>query len=186
MKLEINPSRRPSDDTSHDRLCVLRDAHRTLIALADGADSREAAQTAAARTVAELARCFRNGALPEDARGWEMLLEGIDHAVLADPDAGETSALVMLVRQGVVMGASVGDSVAYVDHFPEEAQLLSVGERKAPRIGTGFATPLGFGPVQLDGKLITRRAARVEVRALPGPIAARPHLQWREPLGQQS
>ncbi|MGB5348633.1 MAG: hypothetical protein WBN10_03460, partial [Polyangiales bacterium] len=63
MKLEINPLQRPSDDTSHDRLCVLRDAHRTLIALADGMDSREAAQTAAARTVTELARCFRNGTL---------------------------------------------------------------------------------------------------------------------------
>ncbi|MGB5268235.1 MAG: hypothetical protein WBN30_16700, partial [Polyangiales bacterium] len=113
MKLEINPLQRPSDDTSHDRLCVLRDAHRTLIALADGMDSREAAQTAAARTVTELARCFRSGTLPEDPRDWVMLLEGIDHAVLADPDAGETSALVMLVQQGVVMGASVGDSLAY-------------------------------------------------------------------------
>ena len=103
MKLEIDALQRPGDNTSHDRLCVLRDAHRTLIALADGADSREAAQTAAARTVAELARCFRNGALPQVPRDWVMLLEGIDHVVLGDPDAGETSALVILVQQGVVM-----------------------------------------------------------------------------------
>lgn len=186
MKLEIDALQRPSDNTSHDRLCVLRDAHRTLIALADGADSREAAQTAAARTVSELARCFRGGVLPEDPRDWVMILEGIDHAVLGDPDAGETSALVVLVQQGVVMGASVGDSLAYVVRPSGEAQLLSGGVRKERRIGTGLATPLGFGPVQLDGKLITRRAARIEARELPGPIAARPRLHWREPLGQHN
>ena len=183
MKLEINPSQRPSHDTSHDRLCVLRDAHRTLIALADGVDSRDAAQTAAARTVAELARCFRSGVLPEDPRDWVMILEGIDHAVLADPDAGETSALVMLVQQGVVMGASVGDSLAYVVLAPGETQLLSAGEPKARRIGTGLATPLGFGPAQLDGKLITRRAARSGARELL-PIASSRRFQGREPLGQ--
>ena len=171
MKLEISASQRPTHDTSHDRLSVLRDAHRTLIALADGADSREAAQTAAARTVNELARCFRNGALPEDPRGWVMLLEGIDHAVLGDPDAGETSALVMLVQQGVVVGASVGDSLAYVVRPAARARLLSTGERKGPRIGTGLAAPLGFGPAELDGKLITRRAARFDARELPSAIA---------------
>lgn len=185
MKLEIDPLQlqRPSQDTSHDRLCVLRDAHRTLIALADGMDSREAAQIAAARTVTELARCFRNGALPEDPRGWVMLLEGIDHAVLADPDAGETNALVMLVQQGVAVGASVGDSLAYLVRAPEEPQLLSAGERTAPRIGTGLATPTGFGPVQLDGKLITRRAARPGAPSLAAICTGRP-LPGPEPLGQ--
>ena len=112
-----------------------------------------------------------------------MILEGIDHAVLADPDAGEASALVMLVQQGVVMGASVGDSLAYVVRAPGETQLLSGGVRKERRIGTGFATPLGFGPAQLDGKLITRRAARGGARELRPTVASR-SLQGREPLGQ--
>jgi serine/threonine protein phosphatase PrpC len=183
MKLEINPSQRTSHDTSHDRLCVLRDAHRTLIALADGADSRDAAQTAAARTVTELARCFRNGVLPEDPRDWVMLLEGIDHAVLADSDAGEASALVMLVQQGVVVGASVGDSLAYVARAPGEAELLSAGQRNARRIGTGLAAPIAFGPVELDGRLITRRAARPGAREL-APIANSHRSRGREPLGQ--
>ena len=38
-------------------------------------------------------------------------------------------------------------------------------------------------PVQLDGELITRRAARVGAREL-APIAASRRLQEREPLGQ--
>jgi len=172
MKLEISASQRPNHDTSHDRLCVLRDAHRTLIALADGADSRHASQAAASRTVAELARCFRNGSLPDEPRDWVMLLEGIDHAVLGDPDAGETSALVVLVQRGVALGASVGDSLAYVVGPDGEADLLSGGRRKEPRIGTGLANPFGFGPVRLDGRLITRRAARSEPRELPPVFTA--------------
>lgn len=172
MKLEISAAERPSHDTSHDRLSVLRDAHRTLIALADGADSREAAQTAAARTVNELARCFRRGSLPRSPEEWVMLLEGIDHAVLADPDAGETSALVMLVEQGVVVGASVGNSLAYVVRSEGEPHLLTRSERRSSRIGTGLAAPVGFGPAQLDGKLITRRAGRFDAFGLPPAIAA--------------
>lgn len=172
MKLEINAARRPAHDTSHDRLSVLRDAHRTLIALADGADSSALAQTAAAHTVNELARCFRNGTLPQDPRDWVMVLEAIDHVVFADSDAGETSALVILVQQGVVVGASVGDSLAYVVPPVGEPRLLTTQPRRGPRIGTGFAEPLGFGPVQFDGKLVTRRAARLEPFELPETIFA--------------
>lgn len=173
MKLEISAARRPTHDTSHDRLSVLRDAHRTLIALADGTDSRQSAQSAAARAVDELARCFRNGTLPEDPRDWVMVLEAIDHVVLGDPEAGETSALVMLVQQGVVVGASVGDSLAYVVPAVGEPRLLTTPGRREPRIGTGFAGPVGFGPVQLDGRLVTRRAARSVSQHLPASIVAK-------------
>ena len=173
MKLEISATKRPRHDTSHDRLSVLRDAHRTLIALADGTDASQAAQTAAARTVDELARCFRNGSLPQDPRDWVMVLEAIDQVVLTDREAGETSALVMLVQQGVVVGASVGDSLAYVVPTVGEARLLTARQRREPRIGTGLASPVGFGPVQLDGKLITRRAARFEPHDLPAAVLAK-------------
>ena len=172
MKLEISASQRPTHDTSHDRLSVLRDAHRTLIALADGADSSPGAQTAAASAVNELARCFRNGTLPEDPQDWVMVLEAIDHVVLGDPDATETSALVMLVQRGVVVGASVGDSLAYVVSPRGDAQLLTGRQLKEPSIGTGLARPVGFGPAQLDGKLITRRAARFDPL-----VVAKPTLQ---------
>jgi serine/threonine protein phosphatase PrpC len=159
MKLEISTPQQPRRDTSHDRLSVLRDAHRTLIALADGAGSAAGAQAAAARTVNELARCFRNGTLPDNPRDWEMVLETIDHVVFSDPVAGETSALVMLVQQGVVVGASVGDSLAYIIPPAGDARLLTARYRKEPCIGTGMASPVGFGPVRLEGRLITRRSA---------------------------
>jgi len=125
MKLEISPIGKGNDDTSHDRLSVLRDAHCTLIALADGVNSGAAAQTAAARTVNELARCFRNGTLSHDPRDWVMVLEAIDAVVFSDPDAGETNALVILVQQEIVVGASVGNSLAYIVTPAGEAELLT-------------------------------------------------------------
>lgn len=167
MKLEISTPQRPTRDTTHDRLSVLRDAHRTLIALADGVGSGPAAQTAAARAVDELARCFRNGVLPDNPRDWEMVLEGIDHSLLSDRAAGETSVLVMLVQQGVVVGASVGDSVAYMVTPAGDAKLLSARHRPGPRVGTGMAVPIGFGPVTIDGNLVTRRAARADSGEFP-------------------
>ena len=172
----IDASRRPTHDTSHDRLSVLRNAHCTLITLADGVDASKSAQTAAARAVNELARRFRNGALPDDPGDWVMVLEAIDHVVLGDGDAGETSTLVMLVRQGVVVGAPVGNSLAYVVGPSEgKARLLTPFPRRAPRIGTGLAEPAGFGPAALDGKLITRRAARFDGEALSATVVPRPN-----------
>ncbi len=165
MKLEIDAPQRPTLDISHDRLTVLRDAHRTLIALADGADSRGESQAAAALTVRELTRCFRNGALPDDPRDWEMILQGIDLTVFKDPVASDASALVMLVQRDVVVGACVGDGLAYIVPAVGDVTLLTGGHRGGPRIGTGMAVPVGFGPVPLDGRLITRRAARVDGRS---------------------
>jgi hypothetical protein len=113
-----------------------------------------------------------------------MVLEAIDHVVLSDPDAGETSALVMLVQQGVVVGAAVGCSLAYIVPPVGEAKLLTTRQRKEPRIGTGLADPIGFGPVQLDGKLITRRAARFDSYDLPSTIAATASSKARASLAQ--
>jgi len=166
MKLEISGTEQGEEDTSHDRLSVLRDAHRTLIALADGVDASRAAQSAAARAVDELAKCFRAGSLPDDPRDWAAILETIDREVLSDSRASETSALVILVQQGVVLGASVGDSLAYIVAEDGKPRLLSGGQRRGPRIGTGMASPVAFGPAELDGRLITRRAMRTRKRGL--------------------
>ena len=187
MKLEIDASRQPIHDTSHDRLSVLRNAHCTLIALADGVDSSKSAQVAAALTVNELARCFRNGVLPEEPEDWAMILEAIDHVVLTDPDAGETSALVMLVRQGVVVGASVGDSVAYLAGAPGEPEephrLITPPARPGPPMGTGLAVPVALGPMKLEGKLVTRRAGRFAADGAAGAAVAKRGQGARGPCG---
>lgn len=148
MELAIS-SARPRPDVNHHRFSLLGDTHRVLIAFADAADSCSPSQAAAARTVEELARCFRTGSLPQEPCDWAMILEAIDHVVLSDGTAGETSAFVMCAQQGFLVGASVGDSAGWVVPTVGEPKLLSRGNRNAPRIGTGFASPISFGPVLL-------------------------------------
>ncbi|MGB5813180.1 MAG: protein phosphatase 2C domain-containing protein [Polyangiales bacterium] len=160
MKLEITTPYSDTSATTHDRLSVIRDEHRTLIALADGVDSGAASQVAAALTVRELARCFRNDVLPDDPWDWEMILDGIDLTVFKDPVAGETSALVMLVQRGVVLGASVGDSLAYTVSPQGRLRVITPSFPNTTRVGSAMASPIGFGPFPLEGKLITRRGSR--------------------------
>jgi len=173
MQLEIEePSAHPKG-ASHDRLSVMRDAHGTLIALADGLDPGAASQAAAAMAVRELARCFRHGALPDQPRDWEMFLEAIDFTVFKDPVASETSALVMLIRQGVIVGASVGHSLAYLVDQAGDHTVLTPSHRPGPPIGTALARPIGFGPVPFEGRLITRPAPKLDaVAKVPAFVAA--------------
>ncbi len=173
MNLHIPTPQRLTQDSTHDRLSVMRDEHRTLIALADGRDAARASQSAAALAVDELATCFRAGSLPNFARDWEMILEGLDHILLGDRDAGETSALVMLVENGVVVGASVGDTLAYVVSSDGDPRRLNTGSETEALLGSGIATATGFGPVSLHGRLITRRTERLGTRrGHPRTVAA--------------
>jgi len=45
--------------------------------------------------------------------------------------------------------------------------MLTSRQRRQPHIGTGLAAPVSFGPTPLEGRLITRRAARIDLRDLP-------------------
>lgn len=172
MKLEISAGERITHDTSHHRLSVLTDSRATLIAIADGSSADAASHAAAALAVRELAHCFRNGILPDDSRDWEMILEGIDFSVFKDPVAGETSTLVLCVRDDVVVGAAVGDSLAYVLSPNRGAHLLAGAQGSVPLVGTAMARPIGFGPLKLEGKLITRRAGSTGPRDWPSATAA--------------
>ena len=178
MKLEINGTRRPTHDTSHDRLSVLRNAHCTLIALADGADSGRGAQVAAARAVNELALCFRNGALPEHARDWVMILETIDRVALSDPDAGETSALVMLVQRGIVVGASIALGPAAHDVLGQ-IQLLLFGTAAASFFAMQFTGATTFtSPSGVEWEM--RRALPFQLGAV---VVATAIGLWRLTIG---
>ena len=153
MQLQLSSANESLRD-KHERTLVLREADRTLVALVSGSGGLAATRHAGERTLDELSRCFQRGTLPDNPEDWEMVLEGIDQIVLADPDAGETSVMAMQVERGFVVGASVGASSAWVMPPGGDASWLTKFQRKTPRIGTGMAIPIGFGPVSMDGKLV--------------------------------
>lgn len=164
MKREADPgrARTAGTETGHDRLTVLRSGSCTLIAIADrlapiSSACRDTGATvdAADRTIEELTRCFERRVIPDNSRDWEMILEGIDQTLLREPRCTEASALVMLVREGHITGASVGSIVASMLQ-PNGTRLpLFASSSGGAGIGSGAAAPVGFGPVPLQGRLVT-------------------------------
>lgn len=181
MKREADPgrARRAGTETGHDRLVVLRTGSRTLIAIADrvrcispASRDTQAAVDAADRTIEELTRCFERGVIPDDARDWEMILQGIDQTLLREPRCTQASALVMLVSEGQITGASAGSISASMLQADGTRIALFASSAMGPGIGSGIATPLGFGPVPLRGRLVTEPAHELREARAPslGPL----------------
>lgn len=75
-------------------------------------------------------------------------------AVLDEGEGGETSAILALIAlDGTVTGASAGDSEAWIVGPGERVVVLTAGQRRKPRVGSG-CVPVAFGPEPLDGGVL--------------------------------
>ena len=121
------------------------DASCHVCVVADGqggrSGGREAAQLAVRAAVA--AACARE---PGDLLGaavWPTLLHEVDAAVSRAGDVGFTTLVALAVREGVVAGASSGDSAA-VALMSSGQQILSGRQVKDPPVGSGAAVFVPF------------------------------------------
>lgn len=133
-------------DRDEDRVLVIPHAGAHLLLLADGAGGlaggRHAAEGALAEARARVADLVASG-----PRECEEALRAIDRA-LAARGPGETTCVLAVVREGEVLGASVGDSAAWVVWPGGRADLTRAQVRK-PLLGSGWSMPVGFGPAPL-------------------------------------
>ena len=84
---------------------------------------------------------------------FESFLRKIDLELLAENTGGESTAVIGIVRSGMVTGASVGDSEAWL--FNTEYELaITEHQNLKPLLGSGGAIPIGFGPIPLDKHLL--------------------------------
>jgi serine/threonine protein phosphatase PrpC len=114
--------------------------------VADGAGGT-ADGAAAAEAVQEALRALPPSLAKFDA---VQLLQRLDQQLL---HIGETTAVVAMVCDGKVMGASVGDSGAWLigDH---DCIDLTEQQRRKPLLGSGNALPVEFGPELLSSRLL--------------------------------
>lgn len=148
----IHTESRAAGKSSQDRLAVFSPSEEVLVfALADGAGGvREGAE--AAEAVIRMAQEAASGEIPK-ASGWCERLSSLDKALLKDPSAGETTAIVLLVSPMGIFGASVGDSVAWL--ITEETLLdLTAHQLRKPLLGTGEALPMPFFQKRQPGCLL--------------------------------
>jgi serine/threonine protein phosphatase PrpC len=80
---------------------------------------------------------------------FELFLRQTDLALSQQADSGQCTAVVGRIDNGVIVGASVGDSQAWLFNHQYEYELTSLQYVK-PLLGSRTSTPIGFGPFELD------------------------------------
>jgi serine/threonine protein phosphatase PrpC len=102
-------------EPGEDRLDVFERDGVLVVVVADGAGGL----AGGARAVERLVTLVREAAGapgfdPRRPGAWVEVLAGADLALEADPAAGETTAVVVAVAEDILVGASCGDSGAWV------------------------------------------------------------------------
>jgi serine/threonine protein phosphatase PrpC len=133
-----------------DRLLIERYGARTLAMVADGAGGMGGGAAAAAMACSIAAERVGTGGAGT-ADDWARCLYEADHAVVRT--SGQCTAVVVEISEGRVVGASVGDSGAWL--LTGKAIVdLTENQRRRPLLGSDEALPIGFGPIELSGRLL--------------------------------
>jgi len=87
-----------------------------------------------------------------DAESCIELLREADRVVLAT--GGETTAVLIVIDEGGIRGASCGDSEAWVIREDGSIDDLTLRQHLKRRLGSGRAVPVGFERIGVEGVLV--------------------------------
>ncbi|MGA9342182.1 MAG: PP2C family serine/threonine-protein phosphatase [Rhodanobacteraceae bacterium] len=132
---------------NEDRAAYYPTKNGALLVIADGAGNSGQGAAAADRVLAMARREAGSARDPGE------LLTCMDRCIAEDPDAGETTSVIVILRNQFVHGASVGDSGAWI-LARDGVDDLTQGQVRKPLLGSGVARAVGFGPVALQGRLL--------------------------------
>jgi len=89
-----------------------------------------------------------------DSRGGIAgMMMGADSRISSDPVAGETTGIVISLREGKLVGGSVGDSAAWL-FLPASRTELTAGQRRKPFLGSDDIMPHVFSQEVASGTLV--------------------------------
>ena len=84
---------------------------------------------------------------------WEAFMANADIELATSAQGGLTTGVIVEVRDGILRGASVGDSGAIL--YGERSAIdLTGGQSRKPLLGSGLARPSFFGPFPFVGRLL--------------------------------
>jgi serine/threonine protein phosphatase PrpC len=143
-------------EAGQDRLTVLRREDALIVVVADGVGGISGGAAAAeilVKLVEEAVLVPGFHLLRSEA--WVELLTRADLVLEADPRAGETTGVVIAVsEQGLVVGASCGDSGAWMLGEDGSVDDLTACQHRKLRLGSGRARPVFFLRPKLQGTLL--------------------------------
>ena len=137
-----------SGGRNEDRIEILRAGDQTILVVADGAGGISGGAQAAEVVCARI-----RSHVGEQRTDWKEVLRETDSFLVKESFGGESTGVVAEVRAGMIRGASVGDSGAWLI-TSEGTTNLTERQMRKPLIGSGNANPKGFGPVPLRGRLL--------------------------------
>jgi len=128
-----------------DRVAVIDADERMAVVVADGAGGVGNGDAAAETVIREVTANYRGISTAEQ---WETELRQIDCRL----GVGESTAVVVDLRVGSIVGASVGYSRAWIIRDGELIDL-TVNQKRKPLLGSGDARPTQFSHGALVGTL---------------------------------
>ncbi|WP_374601986.1 hypothetical protein [Niveibacterium sp.] len=155
---------------SQDICAVITGEQGTLVLLADGAGGGGyGKETAEALGVACQERLTQG--VPENF-DWADWLEDIDRQLASGGPGGQAAVVLLWLSNGVVSGASVGNSQAWLVRVADVFPLTAL-QAFRPLLGSGTASVTALGPCLLEGRLVVASdglwhrisASRIEVCA---------------------
>jgi serine/threonine protein phosphatase PrpC len=126
--------------SGQDRAIAIPAAGGHLVAVADGAGGSGGRAIAAEHLIAFVSE-FASKAASTD---WFEALCEFDDQLSVRPSSGQTTAIVAFVDVERVIGASVGDSSAWIIPLAGHAIDLTARQRRKPLLGYGEALPVQF------------------------------------------
>jgi serine/threonine protein phosphatase PrpC len=142
-------------EPGEDRLDAFEQDDALVVVVADGAGGLSGGARAAELLVALVREAVSApGVTPLRAEAWVEVLARADGLLEADPGAGETTAVVVAVTEDILVGASSGDSGAWVVRPDGAIDDLNARQRRKPRLGSGRASPVPFSRPGLAGTLL--------------------------------
>ncbi|HEY1170715.1 MAG TPA: protein phosphatase 2C domain-containing protein [Verrucomicrobiae bacterium] len=135
---------------SEDRGDIIHLPDGVCIAIADGAGGISGGAEAADQVLQTVSSVIKS--VSSDL-GCASTLTSLDTVIWDDPRAGETTAIIVVVKPGSLFGASVGDSAAWL-FTGESKQELTRGQRRKPFLGTGGVMPFTFSVEAPQGTLV--------------------------------
>jgi serine/threonine protein phosphatase PrpC len=165
----------PASGAGEDRAIAVPTPGGYVVAVADGAGGTGGGAAAADSLIAFLSK-LAEGAASID---WFAALCKFDDELAARRSGGQTTGVVAFVNGDCVLGASVGDSSAWLTTPAGETTDLTARQRRRPLLGSGEALPVQFeaelrgGRVLLgsDGLFKYATAERICALAMHGRVA---------------
>lgn len=149
-KLLVEAAIKVLPESGQDRAIAMPTAGGYLVAVADGAGGTGGGAAAAERLIAALTKLTEGAA----SRDWFAALCTFDDELSARPSGGQTTGVVAFVDDDRVVGASVGDSSAWLISTTGEASNLTALQRRKPLLGSGEALPVQFEAQRRGGRLL--------------------------------